>query len=138
MLIKSGRYSFATIEYTGMLSFSYVKRSGFAIKACFVKTTPPVKRVVTSPFISFGYRIGKVGKVFKRKKIVEKVEDRLNTIDAKLDGIDARLAGIEKHGVALTKHGQKQPNVEEKKVLNQDRNMLLEAIMNDNIQLRDG
>lgn len=131
-IVKTSHYSAAAFEYAGLVSFSYVKRSGLALKGGIMKMVPPIKRVTVTPVMYCGQKICGIGKVFKRKHVVE---DHLVSIVEKLDSIDSRLARIESMGVSVAVADRSQP-VKEKKPLNDGKKMLLKAIVSENIRLR--
>jgi hypothetical protein len=162
MITTTSDYGIAAFEYAGMLSFSYMKRSGLALKFGIIKIGQPVKQVVSVPFDYCTQQMDKLGKVFKRKneieerliaiddrleRIIEKsgvlvaekqkpakeIEERLVAIDDKLERIIRRLADIEKSGVVVA---EKQKPAKEKKQVNEGNKMFFKAIADENIQLR--
>lgn len=130
MITKTSDYSIAAFEYAGMVSFSYMKRSGLALKFGIIKIGQPVKRVASVPLDYCTQQMDKLGKVFKRKN---EIEERLIAIDDKLERIIRRLADIEKSGVVVA---EKQKPAKEKKQINEGNRMFFKAIADENIQLR--
>jgi hypothetical protein len=130
MIVKTSNYSMAAFEYAGLVSFSYVKRSGQALKCGISKMGPPIKRVTVTPVMYCGQKICGIGNVFKRKNVIE---ERLLSIVEKLDSIDSRLATIENMGISVA---ERPKQVKEKKPLNDGKKMLLKAIVSENILLR--
>ncbi len=130
MITKTSDYSIAAFEYAGMVSFSYMKRSGLALKFGIIKIGQPVKRVASVPFDYCTQQMDKLGKVFKRKN---EIEERLIAIDDKLERIIRRLADIEKSGVVVA---VKQKPAKEKKQISEGNKMFFKAIADENIRLR--
>ena len=136
MITKTSDYSIAAFEYAGMVSFSYMKRSGLALKFGIIKMGQPVKRVASVPLDYCSQQINKLGKVFKRKN---EIEERLIAIDDKLERIIRRLADIEKSGVVVAekqKSAKEKKQIIEKKQINAGNMMFFKAIADENIQLR--
>ena len=136
MITKTSDYSIAAFEYAGMVSFSYMKRSGLALKFGIIKIGQPVKRVASVPLDYCTQQMDKLGKVFKRKN---EIEERLIAIDDKLERIIRRLADIEKSGVVVAekqKLGKEKKQIIEKKQINEGNKMFFKAIADENIQLR--
>lgn len=136
MITKTSDYSIAAFEYAGMVSFSYMKRSGLALKFGIIKIGQPVKRVASVPLDYFSQQMDKLGKVFKRKN---EIEERLIAIDDKLERIIRRLADIEKSGVVVAekqKSAKEKKQIIEKKQINEGNKMFFKAIADENIQLR--
>ena len=136
MITTTSDYGIAAFEYAGMLSFSYMKRSGLALKFGIIKIGQPVKQVVSVPFDYCTQQMDKLGKVFKRKN---EIEERLIAIDDKLERIIRRLADIEKSGVVVAekqKSAKEKKQIIEKKQINEGNKMFFKAIADENIQLR--
>jgi len=136
MITKTSDYSIAAFEYAGMVSFSYMKRSGLALKFGIIKIGQPVKRVASVPLDYCTQQMDKLGKVFKRKN---EIEERLIAIDDKLERIIRRLADIEKSGVVVAekqKSAKEKKQIIEKKQINEGNKMFFKAIADENIQLR--
>jgi hypothetical protein len=130
MITTTSDYGIAAFEYAGMLSFSYMKRSGLALKFGIIKIGQPVKQVVSVPFDYCTQQMDKIGKVFKRKN---EIEERLIAIDDRLERI------IEKSGVLVAekqKPAKEKKEIIEKKQINEGNRMFFKAIADENIQLR--
>ena len=130
-IIRTGNYGLTAFEYAGMLSYSYIRRGGLALITGMEKIYPPIQRVTAAPFIYCGQKIGRLGKMFTRNHVIE---ERLMAIDEKLNRIDRRLADMEKTGIRTIVETQQLAR--EKKKLNEGKKMLLQAIVSENMQLR--
>ncbi|MBF0100842.1 MAG: hypothetical protein HQK77_08045 [Desulfobacterales bacterium] len=126
-LMKTGKYTLATIEYTGLVSLSYIKRSGSSIKGGFIKTATPIKNAIKSPFM----------RMKKQSETNSRIKDnilRLETIEKKLDQLNERLVSIEKRGFVTLKEQSVLAN--QKKTLTEDKRLLLKSILEANKALR--
>lgn len=118
MITTTSDYGIAAFEYAGMLSFSYMKRSGLALKFGIIKIGQPVKRVASVPFDYCTQQMDKLGKVFKRKN---EIEERLIAIDDRLERIIGRSADIEKSGFVVAEKQKPDKEIEERLVAIDDK-----------------
>ncbi|NVM22903.1 MAG: hypothetical protein HWN68_14110 [Desulfobacterales bacterium] len=122
---RAGKYGCATAEYTGVVSYSYVKRGGNAV----ARATMHVASAISRPFVFV--RDG-AGKVFGKRTTDAEVVRRL---EQKILQIDERLSLMEKRGVVSAVR----PILPEKEGrLDAGRKDVLRAIVEENIQLRRG
>jgi len=122
---RAGKYTSATAEYTGLVSYSYLKRGGSAV----AKITRPVTSAISRPFVFVKDGAGKVfGKMAPDAKVLRRLEEKILQIED-------RLSLIEKHGVVTAAR----PIPPEKEArLDAGRREILRAIVEENIQLRRG
>ena len=90
---ETGKYTCATVEYAGLVSYSMLKRSGIRVFGGVLKITSPVAATVSWPY---GFIRDKTGSIFSNRAHGEKIE----SLTKQLVDIEKRLAQIEKHGVA--------------------------------------
>ena len=119
---RAGKYGSATAEYTGMVSYSYLKRGGRAV----AKITSPVTSAVSRPFAYIRDRASKVlGKVAFDPEVLKGLEEKIMQIEK-------RLASLEIRGVALVERP-----VSRKKRLDEGKREVLQMIVQENILLRE-
>jgi hypothetical protein len=119
---EAGKYGCATAEYTGLVSYSYLKRGGSAV----AKITSPVTSVVSRPFAYIRDRASKVlGKVAFDPEVLKGLEEKVMQIEK-------RLASLEKRGVALAERP-----VSRKKRLDEGQREFLQMIVRENLLLRE-
>lgn len=146
-------YSQAALEYTGLLTYSYIKRGGMLaidplakIAAPLVEKLGPVAEKVgpvlgrtVQGFLSGVTRVSVRGVESARTlERLASIEKRLSALEGSLsvlDKIEKRLDYIEKHGIIASAEGGLQ--VKGKK-LTEDRLMLLKIIVSENIDLVEG
>ena len=123
--VRAGKYGCATAEYTGLVSYSYVKRGGSAV----AKITRPVTSAISTPFGLIKDGAGKVlGKMAPDAEVLRRLEEKILQIDD-------RLSLIEKHGVVTA--ARPIPPEQEAR-LDAGRREILRAIVEENIRLRRG
>jgi hypothetical protein len=138
-------YSYASVEYAGLVLYSYIKRGGQTALEPLVKITSPAWSTVGSMYdlTAQGVRSG-IKKLSFRGKEITKIGQRLDLIDkilAELEvsalketlaNLEQRLAYIEQHGIVASKEGGLQLKG---KKLSEDKIMFLRAIVKENINL---
>lgn len=133
-------YSYASLEYAGLVLYSYIKRGGMTVLDPLEKIAHPVWNKVRS---MFGWTVAGL-----HGREMAKIGERLDAIDKRLldiegsfaskealDRIEKRLSYLEKHGILATKEGGLQ--VKGKK-LTEDRLMMLKTIVKENIDIMEG
>jgi hypothetical protein len=122
---EAGKYSCATVEYAGLVSYSCLKRGGSAV----AKITSPVTSAVSRPFAYIRYRASKVlGKVALDPEVLKGLEEKIREIER-------RLASIEKHGLVTA---ARPIPLEKETRLDSEKRNILRAIVEENILLRGG
>ena len=123
----TGKYTYATVEYAGLLSYSMVKRGGSLATYGVRKVTMPVAAAVCWPydFIKKG-----TGSLLGGKKY----EKRITSLTEKLALIEERLAKIEKYGVIA---GPEEPALRKRKQLAEDKRFVLKGILEETKALKD-
>ncbi|MBF0559097.1 MAG: hypothetical protein HQL08_09985 [Nitrospirae bacterium] len=135
-------YSYASLEYAGLVMLSYVKRGGMTVLDPLEKIALPAWSKVRSMYGLAAtvrwFRERKMANMAERLDAIDKrlldIEDSIATKEA-LDRIEKRLAYLEKHGIMATKEGGLQ--VKGKK-LTEDKLMLLKTIVRENIDIMEG
>ena len=135
-------YSQASLEYSGLVLYSYLKRGGMTVIDPLEKMASPVfgkvGTIVGRTFqgvLSGMKKIFSLGASTKTAEQLDAIDRRLTEIEAALtafDNFEKRLAYLEKHGIIATREGGLQ--VKGKK-LTEDRLMLLQTIVKENIDL---
>lgn len=146
-------YSQATLEYTGLLTYRYIKRGGVLAIDPLARIAAPVVEKLGPVAGSVGSVIGRtvqglfsgltrvVGRGVESSRTLERlasIEKRLAALEGSLsvlDKIEERLDYIEKHGIIASAEGGLQ--VKGKK-LTEDRLMLLKVIVSENLDLVEG
>lgn len=139
-------YSQATLEYTGLLTYSYIKRGGLLALDPLAKIAAPVVEKAShvlgrtvQGLLSGVTRVSVRGVESARTlERLSAIERRLSALEgslSSLDKIEKRLDYIEKHGIIASSEGGLQ--VKGKK-LTEDRLMLLKIIVGENIDLVEG
>jgi hypothetical protein len=124
---ETGKYTYATVEYAGLVSYSMLKNGGMVVKVNLRKITMPVTAAIYWPFANIK---DKAGVIFRSKKHEEKIRG----LEEKLMEIERRLAFIERHGVVSALEGV--PGKREKR-LDEERRGVLQAILEANKLLRE-
>ncbi len=122
---ETGKYTCATVEYAGLISYSMVKKGGTVVKVSLRKITMPVKAAICWPFAVVE---DKAGVIFRSKEHEEKIK----SLEEKLMEIDKRLAFIERHGMV----SGLEPGKKEKR-LDEERRIVLQTILEANKLLRE-
>jgi hypothetical protein len=133
-------YSYASLEYTGLVLFSYIRRGGMIVLDPLERIALPVWSKVRT---MFGRKVkglsdGEMAKIGERLDVIDKrllrLEGSLATKEI-IDRIEKRLAYLEKHGILATKEGGLQ--VKGKK-LTEDKLLLLKTIVRENVDILEG
>ncbi|MBF0568267.1 MAG: hypothetical protein HQK95_05305 [Nitrospirae bacterium] len=144
VLCESVQYSYAFVEYTGLVLFSYIKKGGvvaaYAVEPVADAVGPtvftPVMKIAGAAYDktvsglsdSLSVASQAISKVFScRRGKLESPE----ALETRLSQLEERLSYIEKHGIIATNEGL---HVKGKK-LTEDRLMFLRNIVNENIDL---
>ncbi len=124
---ETGKYTCATVEYAGLVSYSMIKKGGIVEKVSLRKITMPVKAAICWSFAVVG---GKAGVIFRSNEHDEKIK----SLEEKLMEIEKRLAFIEEHGVVPgLEPGKKEKGLE----VEEERRIVLQAILEANKLLRE-
>ena len=124
---ETGKYTCATVEYAGLLSYSLVKNGGICVAGGVRKITAPVAMAICWPY---DFIKDKTSSVFKRGPT-----ENLKGLIERLAQIEERLAQIEKFG-ALPDSG-KAAVMRKKKELNEGKRMVLKGILEETKSLRE-
>src|SRR5271169_7053247 len=141
-------YSCASVEYAGLVLYSYIRRGGGTVLDPVERITTPVWSKVWDIYGRTVKRLREgVKKAIGRGGDVAKIQERLDIIDKRLldiegsiasnealDRIEKRLAYLEKHGIMASKEGGLQ--VKGKK-LTDERLMMLKTIVKENIDIME-
>lgn len=122
----TGKYTLATVEYTGLFSYSILKRGGRAANAGIRMVTKPVVTAATWPF---GFIKDRTWGIFRSKEH----EEMIRGLTEKLAQVEKRLAEIEKYGVAAT--SAVAPG--KKKKVSDDKKFLLKGILEETKSLKE-
>lgn len=123
---ETGRYAYATVEYTGRVSFSIVKRGGAVAYTGIRKVTDPVSAIVRRPFVLVK---DKTSILFGMRAREERIKD----LEIKLGGMEQRLATIEKHGIVAAG----EPILKKKKKVDEGKRLVLQGILEETRALQD-
>ena len=125
---ETGRYTYATIEYAGLLSFSMLKRGGSVVTGGVRKVTRPTAAVICWPY---EFIKDKTGSVFSKNRHRENIK----SLTEKLARIEERLAKIEKYGVMAPSDGAEVAR--KKKALTDDKRFVLKGILEETKALKE-
>ncbi|KJU82967.1 magnetosome protein Mad11 [Candidatus Magnetobacterium bavaricum] len=143
VLNETWLYSVASVEYSGLLSYSYLKRGADLAAPSWDYVAQGSVRYVAEPVVQAGQY---VGKLFKKLMPFGKFENRYTTVinilaerDRKLEAvqervrkIEERLTNIERHGVVVA-----DDITVIKKEVDEYKKALLRGVLQDNIMLRE-
>jgi hypothetical protein len=124
---ETGKYTYATVEYAGLVSYSVLKSGGTVVNDGIQKIISPVASAICWPFAVIK---DKTSVIFRSGEQQEKIKG----LEEKLMEIEKRLAFIERHGVVSAlegAHGKKE------KRLDEERRGVLQAILEANKLLRE-
>lgn len=126
---ETGKYTCATFEYAGILSYSIVKRGGMAVNKGIRKITTPVAGAISWPFEAVKDTTSAVFRGMGGHG------ETIKSLTEKLAKIEERLAEIEKYGVAapITADTRKR-----KKGLAEDKRSVLKEILAETMTLKEG
>ena len=125
---EARKYSRATVEYTGLVIWSIIERSGTAIKGSTLGMVMPVTSNVCEPFVSIK---GKMATILGDKAYVDQ---KIGDIVERIRMLEERLGFLEKHGVRLV---ERPDFAKRKKELDEERKELLNLIVQENKRLRE-
>ena len=139
---ETGKYTLATVEYTGLFSYSILKRGGRVANAGITAVTRPVGAAVSRPvgFIRemtpgitavtrpFGFIKDKTGGIFRSREH----EERIRSLTEKLAEVEERLANVEKYGAGT---GVVAPRVDKK--ISDDKRSVLKGILEETKALKE-
>ncbi|MBF0171713.1 MAG: hypothetical protein HQK87_11630 [Nitrospinae bacterium] len=149
-------YSYASIEYFGLASYSYIKVGGELLAHSAVIITTPIwnTTVKSSKYIvntistatkaslkatvnSYKWLTNGVGAGYKKtvNLCTTKRTKQLNRIEEMIFNIDRRLAEMEKYGIVMQTN-QTPVQKDEKKKVNEEKKAFLKGIVQQNIMLR--
>ena len=136
MIQEAGKYTCATAEYTGLVSYGMLKQGGRLIKYSVLKATAPLGRGLMKPFVSLR-RIKPLGGLRRARgdTVTERAyfDSRFDSVEEKLERIEEKLAWLERQGFpsrARTVIVQTPP-----RQLDRERHALLRQIVEANIAL---
>ncbi len=159
MCSETWKYSYATAEYTGLVSLSYIKRGGVIVRPV-ARVTSPIFKLAGKAYRKTAHGIGRVydvtasgaGRVYgataggavraydataggadRLVKAIPMPGRKMRNVEARLQAIEDRLAQIEEHGLVMPGKDVRG----EKKALSEDKEMLLKNILLDNLELKD-
>lgn len=102
MICEVGKYTCATAEYTGLVSYGMLIYAGRAIKCSVLKVTAPLGRGLMKPLVSLkeirpleGLR--RIG--HQKASRIAYFESRFNSVEEKLERIEEKLDWLERHGI---------------------------------------
>ncbi len=124
---ETGKYTYATVEYAGLVSYSVLKSGGMVVKVSIRKITMPVTAAICWPFAVIK---DKTSVIFRSREHGEKIK----SLEEKLMEIEKRLAFIERHRVVPGLEAV--PGKREKR-LDEERRSVLQAILEANKLLRE-
>ena len=118
----------AVIDYSGLLGWSILSRTGCAIKKNTSKMGKRIGRNMADPFIAIKKknRKGTDMKDAPDSEAIRRIEERIAIIEEK-------LADLEKHGVRIAEPGEYQKKHKE---LDEERRGLLALIVEENKELK--
>jgi len=127
-LDKAMRGTRATLDYSGLLAWSVLSRSGCAIKKNTSKMGKRIGRNMADPFIAINrkFRKGADREDPPDTEAIRRIEERIAIIEEK-------LVDLEKHGVRIAKTGEYQTKHKE---LDEERRGLLALIVEENKELK--
>ncbi|MBF0465129.1 MAG: hypothetical protein HQK88_02425 [Nitrospirae bacterium] len=142
ILNESWLYTYASMEYSVLVVYSYVVRGGKAVGAPISKIVVPIKGIA-APVKSIMQPVkdltGKASKEIKEillylEKLINRRSMRLTNIEQRLEAIEKRLAYIESHGIQLDRRikSAEQP----KRRLADAKKSFLKSIVMENVELR--
>jgi len=121
---KSGKYSLATFEYMGLVSFSFFKRSGIAVAKGSKMTFVPAYQAVLKSCRYFKDKV--TGRELKKSYY-----EKFKFLEEKISFLENKVAFFEKHGIKL-KSDLSTDKQKQKKEVSADKKQFLQAILNDN------
>jgi len=124
---ETGKYTYATVEYAGLVSYSVLKSGGTVVNDGIQKIISPVASAMCWPFAVIK---DKTSVIFRSREHGEKIK----SVKEKLMEIEKRLAFIERHGVVPGL--ERVPGKREKR-LDEERRSVLQAILEANKRLRE-
>jgi len=124
---ETGKYTCATFEYAGLLSYSMLKRSGNMVFVGVRKVTSPIAVTVCWPY---QFIRDKTSSVFNSKEHAEKIDG----LTQQLAEIEKRLARIEKNGVVRV--SELSAVQKRKKKLREDKKFVLKGILEETRALK--
>jgi hypothetical protein len=125
---ETGKYTYATAEYAGLVSYSMLKRGGMVVKVNLGRITRPVTAAIYWPF---GVIKDKTSAIFRSKEHEEKIK----CLTEKLAEVEERLAKIEKYGLISVSEAVA---VKKGKELTEDKLLVLKEILEETISLKRG
>ncbi|MCI4624877.1 MAG: hypothetical protein L3V56_02845 [Candidatus Magnetoovum sp. WYHC-5] len=150
-------YSYALVEYMGVISYSYVKAGSELIGHSAITATTPIWGATKK---SYKFTVKPIGNITKKslkatmngykamakgigagyKKTMDicttKKTRQLNRMEELLIKIDERLVELGRHGVII-QSGNIHMEKQEKRQLSKERDAFLKGIVQENIALRD-
>ncbi len=147
LVTETGKYVWATAEYTGLLTASYVMRSGDLLTSAVSRLAEPIKKIPLNSPLKYcketAFRVASLtsagvkglGKVIPRSGVKPLILDpeRIARIEEMLMQIDRRLDAMESGGAVYRSRAV----VQEKAKLGEARDMLLRQLVEANKQLKE-
>lgn len=116
---ETGKYTYATVEYTGLVTCSFARKGGNAIMRPFVKIARPLGKI--------NFR-----KLLPGAKTVITDSSEIRNLEEKVSLLEERLSILERRGISMPGIA-----VSVKKVLDKSKLGLFREIVNDNKLLRE-
>jgi len=135
---ETWRYSYATAEYSGLVSLSYIRCGGAIVARPVSRVTSPIFKLASKAYRKTADGVGRAyGKTAsgasRLAKAIPIPGRRMRNLEEKFQQIEERLLRIEEHGVVM-------PGLDaegKRKKLSEDKKMLLKNILLENIDLKD-
>ena len=125
---ETGKYTYATVEYAGLVSYSVLKSGGTVVNDGIQKIISPVASAIYWPFVVIK---DKTSVIFRSKEHEEKIK----SLTEKLAEVEERLAKIEKYGLISVSDAVA---VKKGKKLAEDKRLVLKEILEETISLKRG
>ncbi|MBF0343195.1 MAG: hypothetical protein HQL06_03100 [Nitrospirae bacterium] len=134
VLNETWLYSVASVQYTGLLSYSYMRRGMDLIAPSLGYVTAPIGQSLKYVATPVGY-VGQWLKKFRTffKNIDVERDKKMEVIEERVRRIEERLANIEKHGIVVSNDTM----TIIKKEVDEYKKALLRGVLQDNIMLRE-
>jgi hypothetical protein len=125
---ETGKYTYATVEYAGLVSYSVLKSGGTVVNDGIQKIISPVASAICWPFVVVK---DKAGVIFRS----EEQQEKIKSLEEKLAEVEERLAKIEKYGLIPVSEAVA---MKKGKKLAEDQLLVLKEILDETISLKGG
>ena len=123
---ETGKYTYATVEYAGLVSYSVLKSGGTVVNDGIQKIISPVASAIYWPFAVVK---DKAGVIFRS----EEQQEKIKSLEEKLAEVEERLAKIEKYGLIPVSEAVA---MKKGKKLAEDQLLVLKEILDETISLK--